>query len=224
MMKTNFPLVTGIHRKIRASYRALYPRGRSMQSIFSEIYERNLWENSESVSGRGSTLTRTEVIRRSLPVLLKDLGARKLLDAACGDFNWMRLVDLGSVQYFGADVVPDLIAHNQRQHGKEGTAFTVLDITRDILPKVDVILCRDCFIHLSFADIDRAVANFKRSGSEYFLVTTHESVSKNEDIDTGAWRSVNLRRQPFGFPEPLRVITEDAALGKGLGLWRIQGL
>lgn len=195
-----------------------------MQAIFSEIYEKNLWADEQSVSGRGSRLERTEAIRLALPTLLKELNARTLLDVPCGDFNWMRHTALGPVKYTGADVVPSLIARNQRLYGNKNINFMVLDITRDRIPQVDLILCRDCFIHLSFADIDLAIANFKRSGTEYLLATTHTSVNENEDIDTGAWRSVNLQRQPFSFPDPLRVITEDVQLAKYLGVWRIDDL
>ena len=43
-----------------------------------------------------------------------------LLDAPCGDFNWMRHVPLGGVSYTGADVVPELIARNRRDYGRDG--------------------------------------------------------------------------------------------------------
>lgn len=131
---------------------------------------------------------------------------------------------LGPVKYAGADVVPNLIARNQRLFGKQGKDFMVLDITREGIPMVDAILCRDCFIHLSIADINLAIANVKRSGSEYLLVTTHLGVEDNRDIETGGWRSINLQRQPFSFSAPLRIITEDPQQGKCLGVWRISEL
>ena len=178
-------LLKVMYRKVKASYRALYPRRRTMQAIFSEINEKNLWANAQSVSGRGSTLERTEVIRQTLPTVLKELNAQTLLDIPCGDLNWMQHTALGSVKYIGADVVPDLIDRNQRLFSKHGKDFMVLDITQDRLPTVDAILCRDCFIHLSMADINLAIANVKRSGSRYLLVTTHVGVNENEDIETG---------------------------------------
>ena len=82
-------------------------RRTSLTSVFSEIYRTNAWRDPESVSGRGSTLARTNVITSHLPVLLQELNADSLIDAACGDFNWMRYVDLGSIKYIGVDIVPD---------------------------------------------------------------------------------------------------------------------
>jgi hypothetical protein len=45
--------------------------------------------------------------------VLHDLGAQSLLDAGCGDFNWMRTVDLPGIKYIGVDVVSDLIERNR---------------------------------------------------------------------------------------------------------------
>jgi hypothetical protein len=196
----------------------------SLDQIFSNIYRNNLWADPESVSGRGSTLARTAVIRNALPAMLKDVGAKSLLDAACGDFNWMQHVDLGEIRYLGVDVVAELIANNQRTYGNTHRSFVVMDLTKGDVPKTDVILCRDCFIHLSFNHARAVLANLKRSGSEYLIATTHMHVSSNTDIDSGGWHSVNLQLTPYNFPSPLQLVMESGELGKGLGMWRLQEL
>jgi hypothetical protein len=195
-----------------------------MEAIFTEIYRKNAWGHPESVSGRGSILGRTAVIRAELPGLLAGVGARSLLDAPCGDFNWMRHVDLGAVEYVGADVVPELIERNRAAYEGEGRRFVTLDIVRDELPRADVVLCRDCLIHLSFRDARAAIANFKGSGSGFLLATTHPRVAENRDVESGSWRSLNLQLPPFGFREPLRLVVEDDGAGKCLGLWRLEEL
>jgi SAM-dependent methyltransferase len=220
-IRAAFPAGVLMYRRLRG---ALQIRRAGMGGIFSDIYRNNLWGDPESVSGRGSTLARTEAIRHALPALLASVGARSLLDAPCGDFNWMRYVELGGVEYTGADVVPEMIEGHRRRYGGPGRTFVVADVTRDSLPRADVILCRDCFIHLSFRDINAALANFRRSGSRFLLATTHFNVAENEDISTGGWRSVNLQSPPFNFPQPQQLIVEDAELGKGLGLWRLDWL
>ena len=223
LIKAAFPRGVRIYRRLRRG-RDREDRVAGMQEIFSRIYVNNSWGDPESVSGRGSSLARTRVIREALPVLLKNVGARSMLDAACGDFNWMRGVELDGIQYIGCDVVAELIALNQRLYGAEGRSFVVLDVTSAPVPKVDLILCRECFIHFSFKDIAAAIANFKRSNSTFLLATTHVSVRENENIQTGAWRSVNLQISPFNLPPPVRLITEDPELGKCLGLWRLKEL
>lgn len=211
-IRSAFPGSTEIYRRLTSD---------SVENIFSSIHQNNLWADPESVSGRGSTLLRTGMIRRTLPALLESVSARSLLDAACGDFNWMRHVALEGIKYTGVDVVRELITRNQELYQDANTSFVVLDITRDPLPQTDVILCRDCFIHFSYRHTQAAIANFKRSNSRFLLTTTHRSVRENMDIRTGEGRSVNLELTPFNFAPPIQLIIEDPELGKCLGLWNL---
>ena len=196
----------------------------SLTKVFSEIYQTNSWQDPESVSGRGSTLARTQIIMSHLPVLLQELGTQTLLDAACGDFNWMRYTELSGISYTGVDVVPDLISSNRRLYETPHRRFLVLDITKDRLPRADAILCRDCLIHLCFTRIQTTIANFKRSGATYLLCTTHDGLQENNDCPDGSWRSVNLELSPFNFPPPLKQIVEDQELRKCLGVWQLRDL
>jgi hypothetical protein len=218
-VKSRFPWAVAAYRDARQALRRP-----SLEKIFSEIYHTNAWQDPESVSGRGSTLARTKVIMSQLPSLLQELHAETLLDAACGDFNWMRHTNLHSITYLGVDVVPDLIHRNSSLYGASRRTFAVLDITRDPLPRADAILCRDCFIHLSYARISATITNFKKSGATHLFCTTHPSIVENQDCPDGGWRSVNLEASPFNFPRPLKLIVEDAELGKSLGIWRLEDL
>ena len=114
-----------------------------MKEIFSEIYRANSWGSSESVSGPGSTIERTASFRSELEELLRNLNVTKLLDAACGDFNWMKELQFDFEQYFGVDIVDEIVARNRALHNRKDRSFLKLDITRDDLPQADVILCRD---------------------------------------------------------------------------------
>ncbi|HKE58989.1 MAG TPA: class I SAM-dependent methyltransferase [Pyrinomonadaceae bacterium] len=160
-----------------------------------------------------------------LPALLQEFHADLLLDAACGDFNWMRHTNLGKVRYVGVDIVPDLIRKNQQLYDEPGRIeFLVADITKDPLPRADAILCRDCSIHLSYSRIKSAISNFKTTGAKYLLCTTHTSITDNVDCPDGGWRSLNLQLEPFNFPEPLKLIVEDAEAGKCVGVWQLSEL
>ena len=218
-VKSRFPRVVAVYRDARQVLKRP-----SLARVFSEIYHTNAWRDPESVSGRGSTLARTQVIMSQLPLLLQELRAETLLDAACGDFNWMRHVDLGRVNYIGVDVVSDLIRRNRQLYHDERRTFVELDITKDPLPQADVVLCRDCLIHLSFRSIAAVLTNFKRTGATHLLCTTHTTVNENVDCPDGSWRNVNLELPPFNFPAPEKVFVEDRELGKCLGVWRLQDL
>jgi SAM-dependent methyltransferase len=218
-LKSRFPRAASVYLDARQALRRT-----SLATIFSEIYHTNAWKDPESVSGRGSSLARTKVITSQLPVLLQELNANSLLDAACGDFNWMRNAELGSVKYIGMDIVPDLIARNRQLYETAQRTFAVHDITKDRLPDADVILCRDCLIHLSFKSITAAITNFKKTTATHLLCTTHTSVTENTDCPDGSWRSVNLLLPPFNFPHPVKLIVEEEELGKCLGVWRLADL
>jgi len=200
----------------------------NQERIFTDVYLRNRWGGRESVSGTGSDLSQTTRIVEELPMLLRDLQASSLLDIPCGDFNWMKTLHLGQVDYIGADIVRDLVERNQMLYGKDGVAFLRLDILRDELPKVDVILCRDCLVHLSLSDALKALHTICRSQSEYLATTTFPARARNRDILTGEWRPLNLELPPFNLPDPLRHICENCTEGNGvfadksLSVWRIQ--
>ena len=200
-----------------------------MADVFTRMLTSISRAGHESVSGPGSSLANTAEIRKQLPLLTHDLRVRSLLDAACGDFNWMRHVNLG-IKYIGADVIPSLVQQNQENFSGPNKKFMVLDITRHPVPKVDLIFCRDCLVHLSNEDVFRALRNFQESKSKYLLTTTFERREVNSDIATGDWRPANLRIAPFNFPEPIRIIDEKCTENDGiyadktLALWKLKDL
>jgi len=200
------------------------------EAAFRDIYRRNHWGGTVSPSGQGASPSQTDLLRKALPVLLARLGVDTLLDLPCGDYSWMRLVDLPGVSYIGADLLAEVIQPLQASHGDSKHRFLVLDLTRDRLPQVDMLFCRDCLVHLSFEDIQRALNNLVRSGIPYLMTTTFPQCEINEDIVTGDWRLLNLERSPFHFPPPLELLNEGCTEGgglfadKSLGLWPTAGL
>lgn len=199
-----------------------------LADTFTRIYRENHWQSDESRSGVGSEMGRTTNIRARLPWLLEALNAQSLLDAGCGDLNWMQTVCWREpLIYVGVDIVPELVETLRRQHPR--VHLETGDITRDRLPTCDVILCRTVLFHLPNADIARALANFARSGARYLLTTTYPWHFPNEDISAGGWRRLNLQAAPFNMPSPMALLPEDevdpaAPLNPGyLGLWEIAG-
>lgn len=193
--------------------------------IFKQHYEDNYWADDESVSGHGSTLDATKLIRSALPKMLFALKVRSVLDIPCGDFNWFSTIfrQLELERYIGADVVPELIAKNKQLY--PWAHFEVADITRSRLQQVDLVLVRDLFGHFSNADLRLALENVARSGSRYLLATTFPGRDNEGDITTGEWRPINL--EPI-LGKPVLVLNEGCTEGdgkyadKGLGLWRLR--
>lgn len=202
--------------------------------IFRRMYRLNRWSSSETVSGIGSDLEQTAVIRRELPDLLARHQIKTLVDAPCGDLFWLRQVEgMELDSYIGVDIVPELVHKLSSTQPMPNAEFRRLDVVSDPLPKADAVLCRDLLVHLNYQQIYRCLRNFRASGSTYLLVTTFPKHA-NADIVSGRWRPVNLRGEPFAFPEPLEMIIEgntqrNARLGigygdKSLALWRLEDL
>ena len=203
------------------------------RQVFDDIYRLNLWGNQESRSGHGSSLVSTEALRRELPAILRRFGIRTMLDAGCGDCNWISRIDLDLDRYIGADIVGALVeANRQRKWTNAGyeREFLVLDIARERVPKVDLVFCRHCLIHLPSADILKSLENIRQSGSKYLMATTVPSCTVNRDVLAGGFRELNLQLAPFFLPEPLAKINDVVVIGGEpradgwLYLWRISDL
>lgn len=191
------------------------------KEIFTNIYARNWWNNSESRSGWGAELERTVSIRALLPEFVRRHSVSSLLDAPCGDFHWMRLVQWpAKFRYIGGDIVRDLIVENRRKY--PGVEFIEIDILRDPLLDVDAWLARDLMIHFPDEAIWAAIKQFRQSGVRYLLATTYPNVHENKNIKFGQVRHLNLCAPPFNLPPPCEVLRENdnSVTGRVIGVWQ----
>lgn len=204
--------------------------GLGLEERFARIYSTNLWSDPESRSGVGSNLDSTRALRAELPGALRKLSTRVLLDVPCGDFTWMEQVDLVGTEYIGGDIVSKIVEENQRLHANESRRFMRLDLTRDALPDADVLLCRDCLVHLSYANIRTVLQNIARSNIRYVLMTSFPGRNDNYDVADGDWRALDFQAPPFSFPEPRLTIVEQceeeegAYSDKSLVAWQVKDL
>lgn len=196
-----------------------------LEGRFTLIYERNAWGSRESISGSGSTLKRTVNVRDELPRIFHLFSIDSFFDAPCGDFNWMKEVDLERLTYIGGDIVKPLIESLNNRYSSENVSFIHIDLTKETFPETDLVLTRDCLFHLSNLDILALLNNFLQSSSRYFLTTTHDNLEgfKNLDVHSGGFRLLDLFSSPFDFPkEVLYKISEpgeDTLPARSLCLW-----
>lgn len=183
--------------------------------------------HEESVNGPGSTLGATEYLREWLPDVFASYEIKTMLDAPCGDTNWMRRVDLGDVRYVGWDVDPILIVQNSDSPEWQGRAtfqsVSLLEV--EAVPCFDLIFCRDFFQHLPNEAIVEVLGKFVVSGSSY-LITNHYvrsnnwnhdcpldsghygAINKNELLPGYYYRPVNIEQTPFSLKGRLESIVE----------------
>ena len=196
----------------------------SQKDRFELIYKTNFWSSKESKSGYGSEKMNTINIKKSIIDIIHNNNIKTILDAPCGDFNWIDDILSDDLQYIGADIVKDLINKNLKDYKKRNINFTELDITRDSLPNADLMICRDCLIHLSFEKIRLFFNNFKKSNIKFIMLTSYRFKDSqkniiNIDIPDGEFREIDMSEPPFSLPKPIMEIQDKDEQTKKSGFY-----
>lgn len=173
--------------------------------------------NGLKASGPGSMLHNAQNIIAVLHSVISHVKSHlgkssvSIFDAACGDMQWMRYV-LGArsdIDYTGADIVPDIIAHHRKKFKRlQNAKFVEHDVVSKPLHRsYDIILVRDILQHLWIADAMMALKRLSESGSKFLLATTFPDAVVNVEVDKlalgGRKSSYNLERLPFSLQSPI---------------------
>lgn len=179
----------------------------------------------ESLSGCGSDLDATVEMREHLPIIFNKFNIKSVVDAPCGDWNWMRFVDLTNISYMGYDILEDILEENIKKYSSDNVKFEFKDIVNEDIIKSDLIICRDFMFHISNEKGISLLDNFKKSGAKYVLLTNFKKTEFNQNLgfDEWGWREVNMKIEPFNLSEPIYEFTENHpnCAGRSLGLWQI---
>ncbi len=180
----------------------------------------------ETPCGAGSTLATTAYLRERLPGVLSSLSVMKLLDAPCGDLNWMQDVDLSNIDYIGCDIDHLPTARWNAATGFNAYTFRFLeiDIVNGTLPRADAILCRDFMQHLPHEMVFQTLRNFARTGAEWLLMTSHLNGTNTDIAKPGDFRPLNLLAPPFNLPEPAITIDDPPGADRIIGVWSAASL
>jgi hypothetical protein len=186
-----------------------------MKETFSEGWKVGKYEKGETVCGWGSEIAHTVNIRARLPELMKDFGINSINDAGCGDLCWISDLDISNIDYVGYDIV-------SRDSWGKTLACKQLDITKQVMRKADLIICRDVLIHLPNDLVLATLQNFRKS-SRLLLTTTFAGSDNFNRIKEPSlqYSKIDLSSEPFNLGnEPKQCIQEDHP-GKYSCLWRI---
>lgn len=184
----------------------------------------------ETECGAGSTLANTVTIREWLPILLHQLGVRKLLDVPCGDFNWLARTDLSEIEYIGGNYDREHIARARSResdpasYSPRNRAFIELDTVSDPLPAADLLLCRDFLQHLPNTSVMAVLRKFAAGRIPWLLATSHNNAENGDIATAGSFRPLNLSVAPFALRLPRQWVEDPPGSGRILGLWRREEL
>jgi SAM-dependent methyltransferase len=171
------------------------------REAFELIYAEGDWgkdEHGKGTSGTGSAMESTKLFRVFLQDFLAAHRVRSVVDAGCGDWQFSQAIDWTGIDYLGVDIVPSVIAANQRRFGAANVRFAVADIVRDELAPADLLLVKDVLQHLSHADIARFLSQLPRYRHVLIVNDVHPGTltAEPEDIGSGGYRQLDLTRPP----------------------------
>lgn len=168
------------------------------RDVFGKIYATDHWRGG---SGEGSTEDASAPYRQIVQRLLASTEVRNVVEIGCGDWQVGSLQDWSGVSYLGLDVVPDVVANNQRRYEGPNVQFASLDAFSSQMPSGDLLLVKDVLQHWP----NDAIRNFLTSVVPEYpfaliandIGSSHWHGGVNSDIELGAWRPVDLEVPPF---------------------------
>lgn len=163
--------------------------------VFEDIYTKKLWGDG---SGSGSRVENCFPLIGWLQYFIREHGVADIIDFGCGDWQWMRYVNLSGVSYLGIDVVQSLIDENRLVHGASNIKFQIAGNLGD-LPNTDCVLFKDVLQHLPNSTVHRILREVTRK-ARFIVSINGTKLNVNNDIITGGYRSLDLKLPPFNLP------------------------
>lgn len=212
-------------------------RAKKRSELFNRIHDANLWGSAESRSGGGSTKATTSTAARCIGEWIRKYDIKTFLDLPCGDANWQAgIPGIENVRYTGMDISVGALETAKTRMSEVQTDiddFRTHDIVAlPMRQRYDAIMHRDVVQHLSYEEALRGLSNFAKSGSTYFIVSTHpKSTERGVESDVGVARDIgytyqnNMQSEPFNFPPPLEMCDNYANNDASkIAIWRIADL
>lgn len=193
----------------------------SPESIFTQIYEKGIWQFGGTRDGDYSNPSHAQKLIDGLIPFLKKWNITSIFDASCGEHFFTREIDFAgnNITYIGGEIVKEKIVKLKIEFPEKD--FRVFNIIEDPFPETDVWMCKDTLIHFPIYYTQQTLRNFVSSNTKYCLITsltTGNHAGENNDISEfgmlngGNHRCVitNFNIPPFDFPEPLDILEYTA--------------
>ncbi len=199
------------------------------KDVMQQIYVLNFWgeNNTPFYSGEGSHAE--EIVAPYIKVVQFFLNEFKcqlsICDLGCGDFNIGQQLLPFTKQYTAVDIVPELITYNKKKFKYFNLTFSLLDISKDLLPVADCVIIRQVLQHLSNSEVKRIAK--KLNQYKYIILTEHipnGDFVPNIDIISG--RGIRLKKNsgvdiectPFNFKFQDSKVLHQIDLGTKRGI------
>jgi SAM-dependent methyltransferase len=166
-----------------------------MRAAFTEIYDRNVWGSG---SGHGSAARFTSPYRALVERLVYENKIGTIVDFGCGDWQFSHRIDWNGAKYLGLDIVTSVVEANRRRFATNNVSFEVAGESFADLPVADLLLVKDVLQHWSTTDVMRFVSEALPKYRTALITNCVEPRHRvNAEIDTGDFRPLDLRLQPY---------------------------
>lgn len=155
--------------------------GLSLEAVFTKIYQDKMWyfgmhpEKVGYYSGTGSYGESADAYTRLVVDFVNENHIRSIVDIGSGDFAIGKsIIDSahGPLQYFGCDIVKEVVEYNEKNYGNDRIRFFHVDACEDPLPSGDLLTIRQVLQHLGNRQIMQILD--KSKSYKYVLITEHQ--------------------------------------------------
>lgn len=179
----------------------------NLEERFSRIVSSNAWGSKETPCGPGSTIEACAEIIERLPLWIRALKIKSVVDLGCGDFHWLKEVDLSGLEYDGYDIVRSAV-ESARKYASKNIRFHHADILSIDIKRADLILCKDVLIHLPDQDVLTLLRHIRENGSHFLASTTAPGWPNifRAGMNAGEFGPIDLQQTPYDLNVPIDMI------------------
>jgi hypothetical protein len=199
------------------------------ERVFTEIYGKNVWGDGSSNSprsGDGSKPENAKPYVHFVQSIVKSYGINSVLDLGHGDWVMWQDYKFEDVVYIGIDVALGLSEEIGHRFANENRRFFHNSVFDSGLPKVDLVISKEVFQHLSNQDV---IEKLKEINEFKFLILSNAYYSSKLIFErVKYWIQLRVRlnkllhlKNPLYKVKPLRNNTDIITGGfRGLDLER----
>lgn len=168
-----------------------------------------------------SSLADTDNLRGALFEMFKRNNIKSIFDSGCND-SCFGATMANQIKYHGGDIAIGLIAEAWVYNPT--LDIIVHDCTTDAFPPVDCVFIRDVTIHLSTADQQKFIHNWKNSEIPWLAISHNSSINANTDFayqdNKFGHRETNWQISPWNWPTPIDFVLEvNSNNDRQIALW-----
>jgi SAM-dependent methyltransferase len=199
------------------------------KKAMEQIYDQNLWGGYKNEFYSGSGSHNPKIVQPYLDVVINFLKSFQdpitVLDLGCGDFNVGRQLLAFPKKYIAVDIAENVINYNKAKYAHNNLEFQCLDISKDKLPKGDVVILRQVLQHVSNKEVHSVLNKLKQY--KYVILTEHlpnQEFVPNKDIISGQGIRIKnqsgliITKKPFNFKYKKQQELESTILDNNKGV------